>query len=389
MNKHNSSNSILSYLTIALLLAAVAIRGGASFDWLLSSNEPAYTIKDINKAFPEAESYKAQSDKVNLVLNNNEEAIGYALISDDLDAHHQGYAGDVPLMIAINKEHQIISTHLLENNETGEFLDHINDTRLLDSWNGMPLDTLLLQQDIDAVSGATQSSKAIIKTFEKTIANYLEAEQKGSSISAIRIVQLILVLLLLFMSLNMVIARRFKNLYWYYLILVFVVMGLWLKKMLSIELLNNWLTNGLPWQSNWELISILLLSIAMSLLGHKKYYCNYLCPMGAAQMLISKVSPLKKRNLKLKISSLTLRNIYLAFIWTSLILGFALPLSNMEPFIAFSFKVASSIMLLSGIAILILSLFFNRPWCQFCPTGCLLDSLATLKTTSKNNNHEK
>ena len=128
---------------------------------------------------------------------------------------------------------------------------------------------------------------------------------------------------------------------------------------------------------------ILSISVVLAIAGHKKYYCTYLCPMGAVQMLVSKASPFKKRNLKLKISVLTLRNIYLTFIWVSLILGFALPLSNLEPFIAFSFKVASWIMLSAGGVIILLSLFFNRPWCQLCPTGCLLDSIPSVKSNRK------
>ncbi|MCU4177771.1 4Fe-4S binding protein [Carboxylicivirga sp. N1Y90] len=224
---------------------------------------------------------------------------------------------------------------------------------------------------------------SIIQTFEKTIANYLKTEQQNTSISTIRIVQLVLLALILFFSLSMVLGKRFKQFYWYYLILVFIVMGIWLKKMLSVDVIHNWLSNGLPWQSNWELIAILLLSLAMSIAGHKKYYCNYLCPMGAIQLLAAKVSPFNTRNIKLKISVLTLRNIYLSFIWSSLILGFALPLSNMEPFLAFSFKMASWLMLLAGILIVILSLFYNRPWCQLCPTGCLLDSVPSIKKTRK------
>jgi len=357
----------------------VAIRGGASFEWLLPSNEPVYTIADIKKSFPEASSLKLQADNSTLVYNSNGKTIGQVLISEELDAHYQGYAGNVPLLIAINQKNNTVhSTQLLSNNETGEFLDHIEDIKLLNTWNSLKVDTTLLQQSVDAVSGATKTSKAIIQTFEKTIANYLKTEQQGSSISLVRIAQLALLAIILFMSLSMVLGKRYKKLYWYYLALVFLVMGLWLKQMLSIELINNWLSNGLPWQSNWELISILLLSIAMSILGHKKYYCNYLCPMGAMQILVSKISPFKKRNINLKVSALTIRNIYLTFIWTSLILRFVLPLSDMEPFIAFSFKIASWIMLVAGLFIIILSLFFNRPWCRFCPPGCSLDFFSTI-----------
>lgn len=100
-------------------------------------------------------------------------------------------------------------------------------------------------------------------------------------------------------------------------------------------------------------------------------------------MLASKVSPFKKRSFKLRISVVTLRAIYLTFIWVTLLLGFSLPLFNMEPFVAFSIQVASTLMLVAGAAIVVLSLFFNRPWCQLCPTGCLLDSVPSIKKSKK------
>ncbi|MCU4177788.1 FMN-binding protein [Carboxylicivirga sp. N1Y90] len=158
------SNSILTYLTIALLLLAVAIRGGASFDWLFSSDEPVYTLTDIQKLHPSASTYKTQADGSTIIFDSNNKIIGNALISDELDAHHQGYAGDVPLLIGFNKnDNSIISTLLLSNNETGEFLHHVEDTKLLESWNGQKIDTCLLHHKLDAISGATKTSNAIME----------------------------------------------------------------------------------------------------------------------------------------------------------------------------------------------------------------------------------
>ncbi|MCG8582440.1 MAG: FMN-binding protein [Bacteroidales bacterium] len=383
MTHTNRTNSFYSYLLIFLLLLAVALRGGADFEWLKPSDVPVYSLSDIQQVFPGADSFKKQSDNSQAIYNSNNKHLGYVLISEELDARFQGYGGAVPLLIALDLDKRIISTQLLKHNETTEFIDHVNDEKLLNTWDKLPMDTTILYVEVDAVSGATKSSRAIIRTFQSSAGNYLQAEQQYGAISLLRIVQLVLLVILLGLSLSMMLAKRFRRFYIYYLVGVVLVMGLWLKKMLSIELLQNWLTKGLPWQSNWELIVILSISVVLAIAGHKKYYCTYLCPMGAVQMLVSKASPFKKRNLKLKISVLTLRNIYLTFIWVSLILGFALPLSNLEPFIAFSFKVASWIMLSAGGVIILLSLFFNRPWCQLCPTGCLLDSIPSVKSNRK------
>ncbi|TRX66260.1 4Fe-4S binding protein [Carboxylicivirga sp. M1479] len=372
--------SFYTLLLIVLLLIAAAIRGGADFDWLQPVDELVYNLEDVKVVYSKASTYSMSSDRSLEVYDNGKNLLGYALISEELDARFPGYGGKVPLLIGLDTQKVVIGTYLLRHNETAEFIDHINDTKLLNTWDGLVMDTLLLMHDVDVISGATKSSTAIIRTFHSSVGNYLETNHKHGAPSFERITQLVLLLVLLLLSLSMQLGKRFRQYYIYYLLAVVVIMGVWLTKMLSLELFHNWLTKGLPWQSNWELISILVISITLAIAGHKKYYCNYLCPMGALQMLASKVSPFKKRSINLKISVLTLRTIYLSFIWTSLILGFLLPLAQLEPFMAFSFKVASWLMLIAGAVIVMLSLFFNRPWCQLCPTGCLLDSIPSFKS---------
>lgn len=380
MTKQIASNKIYNSIIIVLLLIAIAIRSGANFNWLLPSENPLYTIADVHHAFPEAVTLDQNKDKSFSVLNSAEEEVGLVLISDELDAKHQGYGGEVPLLIALDLNKVIQGTYLLPNNETGEFLDHIDDVKLLNTWNGLTMDTTILSKQVDGVTGATKSSEAIIYTFDKTVRQYHQVAYQAHGISFVRILQVILFVMLLFVSLSMVLKKRFRRWYIYYIGLLVLIMGLWLKKMLSLELLHTWLSSGLSWQSNWELIVILILAIVMGLMGHKKYYCNYLCPMGALQILVSKVSPFKKRSFAIKISTLTLRTIYLSFIWASIILGLAMPLGVMEPFMAFSFNIATWSMLAVGGLIILLSFFFNRPWCQLCPTGCLLDSVPSLKS---------
>ena len=389
MRKQISRNSIYNYIVFVLLLTAVAIAGGAKFEWLKPSEEPVYDLSDIQQPFPKAASFKTNSDKSLSVFDANNHHIGYALISDELDARSQGYAGNVPILIAINNNKKVLGVYLLKNNETADYIEHVVDKHLLESWNGSDVDTTLILTEVDAITGATRSSNAIVSNVQKTVSNYLLLEKQQIKISWTFVLQTVMTLLLILLSLNMVLRRKHKKMYLYYLAAVLGIMGLWLKQMLSLEVFHNWLSHGFPWQSNPVLIVILLLSIAMAIAGHKKYYCNFLCPMGALQVLSAKISPFKKRKFPVKIGTLTIRNIYLTYIWVSLLLGFTLPLSNMEPFIAFSFAVASYFMLGAGILIVILSLFFNRPWCQLCPTGCLLGSVPSLFSNAKIKNNEK
>jgi NosR/NirI family transcriptional regulator, nitrous oxide reductase regulator len=373
MNKRLSFKTFINYAVIILLLIAIAIRGGASFDWLKPAETKVYLLDDFKEAYPTSESFKRNNDQSFSVYGNGSVLLGYALLSEEFDARYTGYAGEVPLLISLSATKTITGVHLLQNAETSHYINHLINEGLLSTWIDMPLDTLVVNLPVDAVSGATLSSTAIINTFNQTAADYLAVASQTQPLTWVRVVHLALILALVVLSLLQIIGKRMRKFYFYYLAAVVVVMGVWLKQMLSVSAFYTWLVNGLPLQTNFELIAILLLALVMALLGHKKYYCNYLCPMGALQMLVSKISPLKKHSINVKISVLHLNTLYLTFVWVAIILGFSLPLASMEPFMAFSFSVVSTFMLLFGGLVIMLSIFFNRPWCQFCPTGCAID----------------
>lgn len=378
-----SLQSILSYILILLLVLAVAIQGGAKFRWWNPSPEASISLDDIQQAFPDAYAFSVASDQLIEVRNEAEKVLGYALHSNRLEAHHQGYAGKVPLLIALDPSLRIQTIQLLKNQEDPDFLELVEEMKLLNTWTGQKLDTTLINFPVEAVTGATLSSTAIIHTFRKSIAHYHQVKHQ-TQITPIRAIQLLIMGILFVLSVVMMIGKKLRSLYTLYLLALLGVAGFWCKTMLSVNTFYNWLTTGLPWQSNIELIVILSFAVLFSILGYRKHYCTYLCPMGAIQILAGKISPFKKRSFNFKISGITLRNIYLSFIWASLILGLTLPLQEMEPFLSFSFQAASWVMIGSGIVIVLLSLFFNRPWCQLCPTGCLLDSIPSLKTHKKN-----
>jgi len=175
-------------------------------------------------------------------------------------------------------------------------------------------------------------------------------------------------------------SARYRTLYMF---LILIVMGLILNHALSAQLLSGWLKDGFMWRSNWQSALIFLLAFVISFLGKRKFYCNYLCPMGALQELSNRFSPFKTKTFPSRFKGLTVREIYLVLIAGALLLGFTPELSYAEPFMFFSFRVVGIGLILFGMAVILLSLFFNKPWCAVCPTGCLLDTVSykKVKTT--------
>ena len=79
-----------------------------------------------------------------------------------------GFAGPTPLFIAVGKSGKIISICAAPNGETPEYFS-LASKELLSKWNGKTLKQAAKYKP-DAVSGATFSSHAIIRTVNATAA---------------------------------------------------------------------------------------------------------------------------------------------------------------------------------------------------------------------------
>lgn len=81
----------------------------------------------------------------------------------------RGYAGKTPLEVKIKKK-KIVSVTPLPNQETPGFFQRLVQASFFTKWNGMTLKEVS-NSKVDAVSGATFSSKAVIENV-KAAAEY-------------------------------------------------------------------------------------------------------------------------------------------------------------------------------------------------------------------------
>ncbi len=124
---------------------------------------------EIAKAFPMAKSIKKEK-KWTVVYDAKKTVLGYAVYSKPASNGIKGYAGETPLLVALNAKERVQKVVLLKNEETPRFLQMVVDGGLLDSWNGMKLKKAR-KQEVDVVSGATFSSRSIIRSFQAAIKN--------------------------------------------------------------------------------------------------------------------------------------------------------------------------------------------------------------------------
>ncbi|MCA1757939.1 MAG: 4Fe-4S binding protein [Bacteroidales bacterium] len=378
MNKQQIQATAYQYFLIITLLVAIAYRGGRDFIFHKNKVEVTVALEDIQEIYPTAAYYDQNRYGAFDVYNDNDNKIGSVLLSSDYSQQF-GYGGDVPLLIGVDDNLTITKITLLPNRETAYYIEAIYGNKFIGKWQGVKLEDAI-QFHVDVISGATHTSNAVIAGVRQTASSVM-----GSGASVVTetnhwtTIKDIFFLSLMLLSLVMVYKKGTARYRTIYLVLVLVIMGLILNNALSVNLLYGWLQQGFVWRANWQISVIFILALSISFVGKRKFYCNYLCPMGALQELTNRYTPFKRRNLPTRLLDITARDIYLTLIAGALLIGFTPELFFLEPFMFFSFRIIGIGIIIFGFMVLLLSLFFNKPWCSVCPTGCLLDTISYKK----------
>lgn len=377
--------NIAIFIGIIIVIALLARAPGKEAYYTENSSQELQITDDILALFPEANQLKNRDTTQVEVYDQDTLLLGYLLYTSPYADQVYGFAGATPLLIGLNGEQKIVGVVLLENNETGSYNRRIIRAGFMDSWNGSSVEEAL-QKEVDAISGATLSTEAIKESLRIRLAIYedriLAPRKKIVSIIQ-NILALCVVLWALFAYFN---PKKGKNMRIVLLGISIIVLGLWQGKFISLANLHAWLSYGITSFTQWVLILIVLLSFLLPLIFGKSFYCTWLCPFGAAQELVGKIT---KKKVKLPAQIYDLRRYYLLVIVFLLISGIVTDLAPFEPFSAFNLKSSSAASLILAGIFTLLSVFINKPWCRFCcPTGQLLDFFrsSSIKNIKK---HEK
>lgn len=129
------------------------------------------TIKILNYLFVVALGFFAVMFGIDRFDNNKTQTAGdTTLYTEEYCSDIIGFNGSIPLEISM-KDGKIANINILENEETPRFLQHVIDANLIEKFYGLtPKEAIEL--NIDAVSGATYSSTAMIKTVKTRMAIY-------------------------------------------------------------------------------------------------------------------------------------------------------------------------------------------------------------------------
>lgn len=281
-----------------------------------------------------------------------------------------GYGGTVPLVITL-QDGRIKSVEALPNSETPKFFE--SASVLLSKWDGQTIEDAQ-QLEVDGVSGATFTSKAIIENVQRGLQYAANNPVKGSiwsdfDLSAKAIAGLIVVLLAAIVPL-FVRNKRYRIAQQ---ILNVVVLGFWCGSFLNYTSMVSYMSNGMNVIALIIPVIMLITAFVYPLFGKKSYYCTHVCPLGSLQELAGKCVGYK---IKMKPTTIKYLDMFRQILWAVLMLclwtGVWFDWIDYEPFSAFVFQSASWVVIAIAVVFVALSTVVIRPYCRFvCPTGSL------------------
>ena len=369
---------LLSLVVVVLILAAAAIlRDGRILGHDLREAHEAKALKnDTLEVTPDG---------------------AFVVSTKPLAKDVQGYGGPVPLKIHI-KDGRVAAVEAEPNAESPDFFNRAKE--LLNHWQGKSVDEALAEE-VDAVSGATFSSRAIIANMQRGLAYAKQHGQWGEdgsvgalgtsappivgsedgSVGALEtsappMVALIVVLL------GAVVPLFYNNrrLHLVQLAVNVVVLGLWTGTFVSYTLFMRIFAGGVSLSTIGALAApllMLIVALIYPLAGRSGHYCANICPFGSAQELAGKLSRRKLRITPrvLKLLSV-LRNLLWGVLMALLLTGTCTAWIDYELFTAFLYSSASVWVTVLAALFLVLSVWVPRPYCRFvCPTGALIKSV--------------
>ena len=363
---------LLSLVVVMLVLSAAAIlRDGRIFG------------HDLRQTHAAVVSVAQGSDTLS-VQPDGTFVVNTRVLAKDV----QGYGGPVPLKIHIDKDGRLTAIEAEPNAESPSFFDRAKE--LFSRWQGKTIDEAMAE-DVDAVSGATFSSKAIIRNVQRGLTyakqhGLADGGKGAQEESAERTVATgwtlgsIVALIAVLLGAVVPLFTNNRRLHLVQLVVNVVVLGLWTGTFVSYTLFLRLFAGGVSLSAIGTLAApllMLIVALLYPLAGKSGHYCAHVCPFGSAQELAGKLSRRKLRITPRVLRVLTaLRNLLWGVLMALLLTGTCSAWIDYELFTAFIYSSASVWVIVLAVLFLVLSVWVPRPYCRFvCPTGALMKSV--------------
>lgn len=349
--------------------------------WIVGLNlAQADLMPAVHQAMPDAERFERQAADVYAAYTGDdpEELLGYVALGEA-----SGYGGPLTVSVAVDLSGQIQKVTIADHRETPSWIKQVRENGFLSGLAEKHYsDPFQVGVDVDGVTGATTSSKAIAQAA-------LNGSEKAALVMGLPVetppaprVQFgipEITLILLFGVGYFAHQRKFKykkTARWASLLIGLVVLGFIYNSPLTLAYINKFLLGFWPqWQTHlyWYLLIGGILFVYT--VEEKNPYCQWFCPFGAAQEVMGAIGGAKVYSPK------QFRN-YLEWLqrglaWLAIVLALVLRnpgLTSFEIFGALFSLTGSGFQYVLLALVLATSLFIKRPWCTYlCPLDPVTD----------------
>ncbi len=355
----------------------------------------AVRLEDVQLLFPAAESITFNDERqLWRVLDNQQNLLGYLHRSSPAADNVVGYQGPTDSLIALDASEQAVGIAVGASYDNEPYVGYVRtDKYFRKLFNGQTLEELAAidweAAEIEGVSGATMTSRAIAKGVVAAASARLQRQTTRSSTTAQQLTKTSFISLtsqrdlstIGLALLGVVFAfTRWKRTRWLrvlFQILLIVWLGLVNGDMLSQAMWVGWAQSGVPLNNALGLVCLTGVALTVPITTGKNVYCAHICPHGAVQQLVRNRLPSRLRIPRPAEKSLRLLPLVL-LVWVVIVAILHLPLSlvDIEPFDAWLWPITGVAALSVAIIGLVASLFVPMAYCRYgCPTGRLLDYL--------------
>jgi NosR/NirI family transcriptional regulator, nitrous oxide reductase regulator len=324
-----------------------------------------------------------QEGQLYIGLDGEGQIVGYAAA-----ASAPGYSGPIEMLVAIDPAGQIQGVQVISQSESPGFFRLVTGSDLLENYSQKAFDDpLQLDEDLDAVSGATLSAEGVAAAVREAVRQIAE-EGLGATLppekKPIQIGGPEIILVLLFAA--GYVGHRWRNsawkrrVRWATLISGMFLLGFLYTAPLTIAMIIALLSGYWPdWHNNLFWYLLIGGIIFVTTVEAKNPYCHWFCPFGAFQECLAAVTRAKPYYARDLTEPLKWLQRLLAL--TAIVLGLILRrpgVASYEPFATlFDFR-GTTIAWIFLIVVLFASLLTYRPFCRYlCPLDPVVDFIAT------------
>ena len=159
------------YFLIIVIIILISIVVSLNIYARRASDIPSAIQIELQDIMPEAGVFKKATEPfLYYEAYKKDKLIGHCFYTTDVAPEEQGFSGPIKILVALDQRRDIENLKVLSHNETPEYADGITKGGFLDQFKGKGAkNKFIVGEDIDAVTNATISSKAVSNILKRCI----------------------------------------------------------------------------------------------------------------------------------------------------------------------------------------------------------------------------